>query len=72
MAPEQAQGRIDLIGPATDVYGLGDRALRDALRPAAVQGGIRVGDHPSDRHGAAATDPQTQAGLPARSWKRSA
>ena len=23
MAPEQAQGRIDLIGPATDVYGLG-------------------------------------------------
>src|SRR5262249_33877223 len=23
MAPEQAQGRIDLIGPATDIYGLG-------------------------------------------------
>jgi tetratricopeptide (TPR) repeat protein/tRNA A-37 threonylcarbamoyl transferase component Bud32 len=23
MAPEQAQGRLDLVGPATDVYGLG-------------------------------------------------
>src|SRR5581483_2540416 len=23
MAPEQAEGRLDLLGPATDVYGLG-------------------------------------------------
>ena len=38
MAPEQAGGRSKDVGPAADVYALGRDPLRDAHRPAAVQG----------------------------------
>src|SRR5262245_24009611 len=55
MAPEQALGRKDAIGPAVDVYALGAGAVRGAHRPAAVPRRVGGGDRAAgDRHDAGA------------------
>jgi serine/threonine-protein kinase len=43
MSPEQAEGRLDLLGPATDVYGLGV-TLYAVLTGRAAFGGENVGE----------------------------
>jgi serine/threonine-protein kinase len=57
MSPEQASGRLDLIGPASDVYGLGatlycllaGRAPFEGRSPASVMQQARRGEFPRPR-----------------------
>ncbi len=68
MSPEQATADKDLTA-RSDVYSLGERAVRDAHRRTAARGGLGAADHHEDRdRGGAAGHDATERRCP-RTWR---